>query len=664
MLTSRAWWFLVVDFSLLALGLFDQRRTLALIGFTLLFWFLAEWLTFSMRAVFAAPSLRLRREIGDERGKVDALWAGHIFAVRLHIRLTSELGLPYVQLIDAAPLGVEVTRGTIERSGPLYGEQAVTLQYSIRCGGAGRVRFEGLAVRLCDLQGFFFHETFIASPVSYRVLPPLADAKGHRPSVKRDNLLPSPGVHRHLWPGSGSELLDLRDYLPGDPPKTIAWKVSARRDRLITKEFESEVPLRCTFFVDSGHGVRLGPPGRNALARLVEIAATAAQAAAGARDLTGLCVFDDDRLTITMRPARGPRHLVDFLNRLADAADLAPATSTTRPVTLLPIAYGLAQRVYPNLLRQELNRVPFWLPFLWQFPASDRDRPLPSRVFRWIYIVCGFAPLVSSALFVFLFSDFFAPLAEVFLPLPEWSLLAVLCALTASGGILYYAALNFFFPLMPLLLSIRRRNLARWRKRLAALLALQHDLGPGGCARLLEDDEQMSLHLQRFLALHHVPFPIPLYGGDGRYLFAAPRKIDVLASALVRSVGKGRDNELFVLLVDLLEQSDRLDPLLRAVKVAVARHHLVMVVCAWPPGVPAPPSSRAQDVAFAQPVERSLLDLVHDANVTRLHRAFHNLRQSFTRLGVPVVCADVGDPVRLILDRLDHLRYMGTGRRR
>src|SRR5207237_8379223 len=119
----------------------------------------------------------------------------------------------------------------------------------------------------------------------YRVLPPLAGARGHIPSVKRHNLIPLMGAHRHRRPGSGSELLDLRDYLPGDPPKMIAWKASARRDRLMTKEFESEVPVRCTLFVDASASVRVGPPGRNALARLVEIGAAVAQAHAPARAL-------------------------------------------------------------------------------------------------------------------------------------------------------------------------------------------------------------------------------------------------------------------------------------------------------------------------------------------------------------------------------------------
>src|SRR4029079_17698098 len=139
-----------------------------------------------------------------------------------------------------------------------------------------------------DGQGFFNRVAFLHEVAVYRVLPPLADAEGHCGSVKRPNLLPPPGVHRHRGPGSGSDLLDLRDYLPGDPPKMIAWKASARRDRLITKEFDSEVPIRCTLFVDTSNSVRLGEPGKNTITRLVETAACVAQASAAERDLTGL----------------------------------------------------------------------------------------------------------------------------------------------------------------------------------------------------------------------------------------------------------------------------------------------------------------------------------------------------------------------------------------
>lgn len=37
----------------------------------------------------------------------------------------------------------------------------------------------------------------------------------------------------------GDELAALRAYHPGDPPRNIAWKASARRDELLVKEFET-----------------------------------------------------------------------------------------------------------------------------------------------------------------------------------------------------------------------------------------------------------------------------------------------------------------------------------------------------------------------------------------------------------------------------------------
>src|SRR5262249_9147075 len=157
-------------------------------------------------------------------------------------------------------------------------------------------------------------------------------------------------------------LLDLRDYLPGDPPKTIAWKVSARRDRLITKEFESEVPVRCTLFVDASNSVRVPSPpvgdgqtpgARNALDRLVEIAASVLQTNAGIRYLTGLCLFDEQGVTI-VRPSRTRVQVTQMLHLLADAAALTPSAGRADPEALLPLAYTFAQEVYPDLLRADL----------------------------------------------------------------------------------------------------------------------------------------------------------------------------------------------------------------------------------------------------------------------------------------------------------------------
>ncbi len=679
MITSRGWWFLLIDFALLALGVFGGRWTLALIGLTLLLWFIGDWFLFVLRLRFAVPVLRLRRELRDECGPVDTLWVGRGFQVHVEVRLPHWLSLPYVQVAEYLPFGVERQSGLATWEGALTAEEPSVLMYRMRCPAAGRVRFEGVGIQLADFQGFFYHATFLRNVAVYRVLPPLADAEGHRPTVKRHNLLPSPGQHRHLRAGSGSELLDLRDYLPGDPPKTIAWKVSARRDRLITKEFENEVPVRCTLFVDTSHSVRVGCFGQTALARLVELTAAVAQAAAGARDLTGLCLFDEKAVTTQIRPARGSRHIVQVLNKLADAAGLAPATGQARLATLLPLAYALAQDVYPELLRPEVNRVPGWLIWLWPLPAyTGRPSAFPKRMFRWLFIALAYLPFAVLALLFTavpqLFTDLLVPLASVFLPVSPVMLAVIGCFLVVGVAVLYFPFVSLLYDFVTLRMEWRQRRRRRWRKQLAALLAERYGLAPGGLGIFLEDDDRLIVYLQRFLAEHHVPYPLPLYDRHGRYLFASPGKVDVLAKALIRAVGRGRDNELFVLLVDLLELIERLEPLRRAVKVALARHHQVVMICPWPPGVPPPSTQAATTLAAKPPLTAKLqsgnerkADLrltVHEATTAHLHRAFRQLRQSFARLGVPLICAESGDPVRLILSRMDRMRSVGLGRKR
>jgi uncharacterized protein (DUF58 family) len=670
MITARGWWFLVVVLSVLTLGAFSGRLMLTLVALTLLLWFLGEWFIFFVRVHWTLPTLRVRRELSDDRGPVTTLWAGRSFRANVQICSTSGLGLPWLRITEFIPFGAEKTEGSTERDAALSADGAVTLEYKLRCPTPGLVRFEGITVQMADFQGLFYFSRFVQSAAIYRVLPPLADVEGHRPTVKRRNLLPAPGLHRHLRPGSGSELLDLRDYIPGDPPKTIAWKVSARRDRLITKEFESEVPIRCTLFVDTSQSVRIGAPGSNALARIVEISAAVAQASAGVRDLTGLCLFDGHRTVRYLRPARGARHLVQVLNLLTDAAGLAPATGRARYQDLLPIAYAYATEVYPHLLQPEINSAPGWLPWFWPKPDVNRERPfIFARLGRWTFFALVSAPFVIAGFLAFLFADLltgeaFTSVLSALLPVPRFVLALVGIGLLVSLLVLYYPVAGLLFRMVRRFFSPGTRRLGRWRKCLAALLAERYRLGPGGLAQLLEDNEQFALWVQRFLAEHHVPYALPLYDRRGEYLFASPGKIEVLARALLRAISRVRDNELFVLLVDLMELSDRLDPLLRAVKVTLARHHRVLLICPWPPGVPPPPvRSTVRPEETPAPWSAGGAAVITQLTATRLRRAFHRLRRRFGKMGVPVVCAASGDPVRLILARVNQLRSVGTGRR-
>ena len=656
MLTSRAWWFLCISLLVLLFGLWIGSPGLTLVPLALLFWFGGEWLLFAVRIPLAVRRLRVLREVYDERGPVATLWAGRPFEVGLRLESGARLPLPYVALDDRPPFAVEYLGGPIAVDGPVGGGDGLEVRYHVRCRGPGLARFEGVRVHVADFQGFFVHTAFVPGVAVYRVLPVLAEGRDPTPTLKRDNQLPPPGVHRLRRPGSSSELLDLRDYMAGDPPRTIAWKVSARRDRLVTKVFESEAPVRCTLFVDASNSVRVPSVHGTALGRLVEIAAAVLQANADVRDLTGLCLFDEHD-SKTLRPDRSPAHVTQVLQTLADAAALAPATARIDPDHLIPVAYAFAQEVYPHLIRPAVNAVPLWQEWFDSSPGYTRRRSsrihyLYRRKRDFYYLGTWKVPFAIFLLNVAMWAVGLVAFSE-----PPVAAMLVLSALSSVLSTLAFFGAHLLF-LVTTVLSDRHRRMARYRKQFAALLSMRYGLAPGGLSMLLEDDDLFALLTQRFLGEHQVPYTLPLYDRDGRYLFAAAGKIPVLATALLRAVGKGRDNELFVLLADLLELDESLDPLLKAVRVAVSRHHQVVVIVPWPSGM-TPPSE-------APPEEDDLTGTVHvllgRATTRRFHRAYHRLRRTFTHLGVQVVCAVGEEPVPLILERLNRLRAAGRKR--
>jgi uncharacterized protein (DUF58 family) len=655
-LTPRGWWLLLSVLFLLLCGMLTSHPLLMILGLAFLLWFGAEWILFKLRSQTVDHDVRFERVVEDERGPIATLWFERVFTVRL--RLASPRHLPLVRLTDLLPFSVELLDGELQTVGPVSKDRPLEMIYRIRCPVVGAARFEGVRVQLTDYQGFFHHATFVAVPVMYPVLPMLVESDVQTAAIKRHNQLLPPGIHRLKRPGSGSELLDLRDYMTGDPPKTIAWKVSARRDKLITKEFECEVPVRCTLFVDSSNSVRVPARGGKPIHRLIEIAASVVQANSAIRDLTGLCAFDEKGAQF-VRPARSGKHLINVLKVLAAAAAQTPILDRIDPDSLLSLGHSFACEVYPKQMDNSINCMPLWQQILDAFPGYPRrrltswqrlhhwKRPIFDLSFKYIPAAL-FIANVALAYYVLngtLPIDILTHSALALVVIPALSSMSLLFGVLAIGGILLFSG--------------RRLRQATWRKRLAAFLSNRNGLGAGGLAALLEDDDQFALLIQRFLAEHQVPYRLPLYDANGRYLFASPEKVPVLADALLRAVGKGRDNELFVLLVDLLELDDHLEPLLRSLRVALGRHHQVIVICPWPPRM------RLPGAAIPPPVRPATPDLgedfrvfMHQSQRQRFHAAYHRMRRIFGRLGVPLVCAASEEPVSLILNRLDRLRSL------
>jgi uncharacterized protein (DUF58 family) len=97
---------------------------------------------------------------------------------------------------------------------------------------------------------------------------------------------PAAGIFRtglsrsRFKPGSGAELLDLRDYRHGDPLRTIDWKATARRGKPIVRRFERQQRLEIAVLIDCGRASRIHVGQMDRLHHYVNVAARLAELAA------------------------------------------------------------------------------------------------------------------------------------------------------------------------------------------------------------------------------------------------------------------------------------------------------------------------------------------------------------------------------------------------
>src|ERR671915_555804 len=136
------------------------------------------------------------------------------------------------------------------------------------------------------------------------------------------------GLHRSPRRGFSVEFAEFRPYQPGDDLRYVDWKIAARSDRWVVKQFEEETNLRATIVLDvsrsmawSGAQLRAvratgAPELLTKLAYAERLAAALALLLLRQRDAVGLVRFDE-----RVRTAIPPRARSGQWRRIVVALD-------------------------------------------------------------------------------------------------------------------------------------------------------------------------------------------------------------------------------------------------------------------------------------------------------------------------------------------------------
>ena len=115
-------------------------------------------------------------------------------------------------------------------------------------------------------------------------------------------------------PGGADEFYGVKDYRPGDNPRWIYWRRSARSGTLVSKEMTRVAPPRILLLVDTCLASR-SAEDHAAVERSIAMAASLATVALQQGLSVGLCAWSGDWVAIP--PTRGKRHREDLLSILS-----------------------------------------------------------------------------------------------------------------------------------------------------------------------------------------------------------------------------------------------------------------------------------------------------------------------------------------------------------
>lgn len=121
------------------------------------------------------------------------------------------------------------------------------------------------------------------------------------------------GMHRSPFHGFSVEFAEHRPYMPGDPLKNLDWKVWARSDRYLIKQYTEETNLRAHLLLDLSGSMGFASP-RASVSKLEyarSLAAALAYLMLGQQDAVGALTFADTALQYV--PARATRSHLDVL---------------------------------------------------------------------------------------------------------------------------------------------------------------------------------------------------------------------------------------------------------------------------------------------------------------------------------------------------------------
>lgn len=296
------------------------------------------------------PALNLRG-LTVERDPPATIHAGRVFEVGARIVASERTSASFSVVLTDGPNGPYARPGHALALRVAPGAPA-DLRYRVKIKDRGRHRIEEVVLSTRYPLGLFEHRVTVPVESEIVAYPRLGSfAKDPLPASGFNRLMTSTETAREK---GQEEFGNLREYRPGDNPRLIAWRATARHGELMVKELEDDLTKRVTVFLES----RLPTGSRRSrqlrVERAISFAATLIRALARRRYRVTLYYFGPEPMEVAAR--RGGRHMDRMMESLA-VLQPTPIDGIHSLVNMAPdevIGTSRSVLIVPSLNRERL----------------------------------------------------------------------------------------------------------------------------------------------------------------------------------------------------------------------------------------------------------------------------------------------------------------------
>ncbi len=270
------------------------------------------WLTLALTCATLADIVLIPRQaLRVKRVVPPILRQAQAFSVELTLVNLAEATASF-QIIDSPP--VEFTGAARMISLRLPPKTEVVQTYTLKSFRRGDFTFGAVFYRITGPFGLIQRQGKVDLPQRVQVLPDLAGENSRDLQLALAGAFQT-GRRRAPRRGEGNEFESLREHLRDDDFRHIDWKASAKRGKLISRQYEAERDQRLMILLDTGRLMSAKIGAYRKLDYAVNACVQLAQVALNRGDLVGYTIYNDD-LRAFAEPKKGQAQISAFVRDL------------------------------------------------------------------------------------------------------------------------------------------------------------------------------------------------------------------------------------------------------------------------------------------------------------------------------------------------------------